>query len=125
VSSKREIQQPPNGDIDELVPDRQVAKECGNVTLMTLWRWSHDPKYSDLNFPPPIKIKTRNYRSRLALDEFKQRKFLEAIAARSKVKPPPLDGCLGTAALSEAKGESGRQVNSTARLKPQAPNKRR
>jgi predicted DNA-binding transcriptional regulator AlpA len=121
VSSKREIQQPPN--YDELVPDREVAKECGGVTLMTLWRWSNDPKYKDLNFPPPIKLKTRNYRSRRQLEEFKQRKFLEAIATRSKVKPPPPDGCLGTAVLSEAKGESGRRVNSTARPNAQAQEK--
>jgi hypothetical protein len=94
---------------DPLVPDRQVAKECGDVTLMTLWRWSHDAKYQDLNFPPPIKIKTRNYRSRRALDEFKQRKFLEAIAAQNKnrkcqpkEKPLHLDGKSSAAAFPKS-----------------------
>ena len=29
---------------DELVPDPQVAREF-NVTLMTLWRWDHDPSW--------------------------------------------------------------------------------
>lgn len=38
--------------VDTLVPDPQVAKEF-NVTLMTLWRWTHDPR---LGFPPPVKI---------------------------------------------------------------------
>lgn len=37
---------------DEHVPDPQVAKELG-ITLMSLWRYTHDP---GLNFPPPIKI---------------------------------------------------------------------
>ena len=52
---------------DQLVPDPQVWKEFG-VSPMTGWRWTKDPK---LGFPPLIKINTRNYRSRAALDNFK------------------------------------------------------
>jgi hypothetical protein len=55
---------------DELVPDPQVAREF-NVTLMTLWRWDHDPKLAELGWEPPVKIRTRNYRRRQPLEKFK------------------------------------------------------
>jgi hypothetical protein len=55
---------------DELVPDPQVAREF-NVTLMTLWRWDHDPKLAELGWEPPVKIRTRNYRRRRPLETFK------------------------------------------------------
>jgi hypothetical protein len=64
--------------VDTLVPDPQVAKEF-NVTLMTLWRWTHDPR---LGFPPPVKIQNRNYRSRRGLEKFKLNLVSEAIRAR-------------------------------------------
>jgi len=57
---------------DELVPDPVVQEELG-IGRMALWRWSQDP---NLNFPPLIKIRTRNYRSRKALEEFKRRMIL-------------------------------------------------
>ena len=47
---------------DELVPDPQVAREF-NVSLMTLWRWDRDPRLAKLGWEPPVKIRTRNYRS--------------------------------------------------------------
>lgn len=52
---------------DYLVPDPQVQKEF-SISAMTLWRWTQDQK---LGFPPLIKIRTRNYRSRAALEAFK------------------------------------------------------
>ena len=39
----------PDDAPDELVPDPQVAREF-NVTLMTLWRWDHDPKLAELGW---------------------------------------------------------------------------
>jgi hypothetical protein len=60
---------------DELVPDPQVWKEFG-VTSMTGHRWTHDP---DLNFPQPVKVRKRNYRSRAALEEFKARLVARAL----------------------------------------------
>jgi predicted DNA-binding transcriptional regulator AlpA len=63
---------------DAHIPDPQVAKELG-ITLMSLWRYTHDPA---LNFPPPIKIRNRNFRSRLLLEQFKQRMLRDAIAKR-------------------------------------------
>jgi predicted DNA-binding transcriptional regulator AlpA len=56
---------------DELIPDPQVWKEFG-ISSMTGHRWTQDP---DLGFPPKIKIRDRNYRSRRALEAFKQRRI--------------------------------------------------
>jgi hypothetical protein len=64
---------------DQLVPDPQVWREFG-VTPMTGWRWSHDPA---LGFPPPVKINQRNFRSRKALEEFKQRLLRDAMVRSS------------------------------------------
>jgi|tagenome__1003787_1003787.scaffolds.fasta_scaffold20984319_3 predicted DNA-binding transcriptional regulator AlpA len=60
---------------DEFVPDPAVAREFG-TTLMTIWRWTNDPA---LDFPRPIKIRNRNFRSRRMLDAFKQRMLRRAI----------------------------------------------
>jgi predicted DNA-binding transcriptional regulator AlpA len=67
-----------SGDVDELVPDPQVWRELG-ITSMTGWRYTHD---AELNFPPPIKIRTRNFRSRRQLESFKARLLSIAIASR-------------------------------------------
>jgi hypothetical protein len=72
-----ETVEPPTGD---LVPDPQVWRELG-ITSMTLWRWTHDPK---LGFPPAIKIRNRNFRSRRALEDFKCRMLRQSIAARGE-----------------------------------------
>jgi hypothetical protein len=63
---------------DELVPDPVVAKQF-NVSLMTIWRWSHD---DSLGFPPAVQIRKRNFRSRRALEAFKARMMRTAIAQR-------------------------------------------
>jgi hypothetical protein len=63
---------------DTFVADPTVAKEFG-VSLMSLWRWSQD---KHLNFPAAIKIRNRNFRSRRALEAFKSRMMLKAIAER-------------------------------------------
>ena len=68
----------------DLVPDPEVARDF-RVTLVTLWRWDRDPK---LGFPPAVKIRTRKYRVRKELEEFKERMMALAIAERSK----PRDG---------------------------------
>ncbi len=65
---------------DSFVPDRQVLKEL-NVTKMTLHRWTLDPK---LDFPPKIKIRGHNFRSRILLEKFKARMLAAAIKARSE-----------------------------------------
>ena len=67
---------------DELVPDPAVWREFG-ISSMTGYRWTHDPK---LNFPQAVKINNRCYRSRRAIEAFKERMMRQAIAERSKVE---------------------------------------
>ena len=64
---------------DHLVPDRQARAELGGISAMSLWRWDHRP---ELGFPPAIRLNGRKYRSRLALDAFKQRLIAQALKAR-------------------------------------------
>jgi hypothetical protein len=65
--------------IDTLVADPQVQEEFGGITEMTLHRWTTDP---DLGFPPIIKIRTRNFRSRAAIEEFKAALIRKALTSR-------------------------------------------
>jgi predicted DNA-binding transcriptional regulator AlpA len=62
---------------DELVPDPEVCREF-SITSMTLWRWDHDP---ELRFPPPVRIRKRKFRSRRALEAFKQQMLAGAVKA--------------------------------------------
>jgi hypothetical protein len=74
---------------DSFVPDIQVRRELGNITMTTLRKWERDP---NLNFPPPIRILERNYRSRRLLEEFKN----IAIRRGATSTPPrgmPCAGC--------------------------------
>lgn len=66
---------------EQLVRDTIVAKEFGDVSLMTLYRWTKDPK---LKFPPPIKIRNKNFRSRRALEEFKARMMRSAVTQHAE-----------------------------------------
>jgi predicted DNA-binding transcriptional regulator AlpA len=61
-------------EIDTFVPEREVRRELGNITPMTLWRWT---KAAD--FPPLVKIGTRNFRSRKQLEAFKAKIISEAL----------------------------------------------
>jgi hypothetical protein len=65
---------------DSLVPDPVVWREFG-ISSMTGWRWDRDP---ELQFPPAIQIRGRNFRSRRALEEFKARMMRSAIAKREE-----------------------------------------
>jgi hypothetical protein len=68
---------------DELVPDPQVAKEL-NISLMTVWRWDRDPEMVALGWPPPVRLRTRKYRSRLQLEKFKNAALRRAIKTRNE-----------------------------------------
>jgi hypothetical protein len=68
---------------DELVPDPQVAKEL-NISLMTVWRWDRDPEMVALGWPPPVRFRTRKYRSRLQLEKFKNAALRRAIKTRNE-----------------------------------------
>ncbi len=71
-------------DIDSLVPDPKVAEEF-STTLMTLWRWDHDPAKVALGWPPKVQIGKRNYRHRSRLEAFKANLLQRALAARDQV----------------------------------------
>ena len=66
--------------IGDLVPDPEVAREF-RISLMGLWRWTQD---ETLDFPAPISIRGRNYRSRKALERFKKRMIERAIRQRHR-----------------------------------------
>ena len=62
-----------------LVPDPQVWREFG-VTPMTGWRWTLNKA---LNFPQPIKIRNRCFRSRPEIERFKERMMREGVRRRT------------------------------------------
>jgi hypothetical protein len=68
---------------DQLVPDTIVRKEFGGVSLMTLYRWTNDP---ELGFPPAVKIRTKNFRSRRAIEDFKARMMRSAVRRHEETK---------------------------------------
>jgi hypothetical protein len=53
--------------IDTFVPDPKVWRELG-ISSMTGWRWQRD---QEINFPPRIQIRGRNFRSRKQLERWK------------------------------------------------------
>jgi hypothetical protein len=63
---------------DTLVPDPVVWAEF-DISSMTGWRWTRDP---ELDFPPAIRIRGRNFRSRRQLEAFKERLLRAAITSR-------------------------------------------
>lgn len=63
------------------MPDPQVQQEFGDVTSMTLYRWTRDPA---LGFPQPIKIRGRIFRSRRQLEAFKRRMVEQAVRERAR-----------------------------------------
>jgi hypothetical protein len=67
---------------DALVSDSVARQECGKVSRMCIWRWDHDPAMAELGWPPPIQLNNRKYRSRRALEVFKQNLMKRALAAR-------------------------------------------
>jgi hypothetical protein len=75
----------PDAAFDSLVPDAIARAELGGVSKMTWWRWDRDPDLAVQGFPPAIRIRERVYRSRLALDDFKQRLLQQAVKDRSRL----------------------------------------
>ena len=73
---------------DTLVPDPQVQKEFG-VTAMSIWRWDRDPELIALGWPPPIRIRSRKFRSRIALENFKRVMAQRAIEQRGHERLRP------------------------------------
>jgi hypothetical protein len=73
--------QPNIDSADTFVSDPDVARELG-VSLMSLWRWDHNPELVASGWPAKIQINRRNFRSRHALEEFKRAMLTRAIAER-------------------------------------------
>jgi hypothetical protein len=72
----------PSGDVpDELVPDPTVFQEF-HITSMTGWRWDRDPELVALGWPPPVKIRNRNFRSRRLVEAFKEALVRQALEQR-------------------------------------------
>jgi hypothetical protein len=58
-------------DADDLLPSGEVRRLLGNVTSMTIWRWTTDPS---VGFPPPDKvIRKRKYWYRRTITDFQSR----------------------------------------------------
>lgn len=74
-------------ETDVLVPDPQVRVEFGDISEMATHRWDHDPKMAELGWPPPIRIRGRKFRSRRALEAFKQTLVRRAITERAAAPP--------------------------------------
>jgi hypothetical protein len=63
---------------DSLMPDSDFRAELGGISKMTLWRWDRDAGLAEQGFPPAIRIRERSYRSRRALELFKQHLLQQA-----------------------------------------------
>jgi len=75
TTAKPPLAEPEEATPEILVPDPIVWREFG-ISPMTGYRWTHD---KELDFPPPMKIMNRNFRSRRLLEEFKSRLLRKAI----------------------------------------------
>jgi len=53
-----------------IIKQSDVRHMIGDVTNMTIWRWVNKDDYKSLDFPKPIKIKTRNYWNINAIQEW-------------------------------------------------------
>ena len=78
-------------DHDSLVPDPIVQKELG-VTAMCIWRWDRDDELDKLGRPPAIRIRSRKFRSRIALENFKRSMAQRAIEQRSQLNAATAQG---------------------------------
>ena len=55
------------GPQPELRTAKQVRKQLGDKSEVTLWRWINDP---ELGFPKPIKIRGQNHFNGAAIDRW-------------------------------------------------------
>jgi len=51
---------------------------------MSIWRWDRDPELIKLGWPPPIRIRSRKFRSRIALENFQRVMARRAIEQRAR-----------------------------------------
>jgi len=84
---------------DQLVPDRIVKRELGNISNMTIWRYDRFPDRAPPGWPPAIKVGSRNYRSRKSFEAMKR--GLEKAARVDARKRVRTSAPMAMAALSE------------------------
>jgi hypothetical protein len=72
-----------SGAGDVFVPDAEFARELG-VTLMSIWRYDHDPQLVKFGWPAKVTIRKRNFRSRNQIEKYKATMLRSAMARRSK-----------------------------------------
>ena len=72
---------------DVLVADTEVCRELG-ISSMTIHRYDQDERMIALGWPPKIKMRQRNYRSRRALEAFKAGLVRRAIEQRRQQMEP-------------------------------------
>jgi hypothetical protein len=74
------------GTLDRLAV-HGIQRWIGGVHLETpgsIWRWDRDPELIKLGWPPPIRIRSRKFRSRIALENFKRVMARRAIEQRAR-----------------------------------------
>jgi hypothetical protein len=81
---KQTFKPPSYDDRDVWIPDDEFIKELG-IGRMSMHRYDRDPVMHALGWPPPMKIKERNYRSRRVTEAFKANMLKRAMAARRKL----------------------------------------
>ena len=80
TTTKHSNPKQPSGD--PLVPDPEACREVG-ICTMTGWRWDRSKEMTDLGWPVAIRINRRKFRSRAALDAFKQNLVQRAVKDRA------------------------------------------
>lgn len=79
-------------DVDFLLQSAKVRARYDNVSPMTIHRWRNDP---ELDFPPPIKIRNRNYWWLSQIVEWERRQAAASARSRrnkSESKPSDTEG---------------------------------
>jgi predicted DNA-binding transcriptional regulator AlpA len=95
----RHARQTKRAESRRIISDRQVSERYNGSSLMTLWRWTTDPR---LNFPKPIKINRRNYRFVDELDEWDRQRELardaewarRSLPNQGRITPPHASACI-------------------------------
>ena len=73
---------PTHSDVEELVPDPQVAQELG-VSLMTLWRWDRDSEMAALGWPALCDRKSSSFVQRPTFNQLQPRPWFAGMLLRT------------------------------------------
>ena len=76
--------------VDQVITMQWIDFGDGKLTAMSIWRWDRDPELIKLGWPPPIRIRSRKFRSRIALENFKRvmaRRAIEQWRGHERLRP--------------------------------------